>query len=259
MIIYKKNALRIGELWFDDEANGEPLDIVRYFQRTAPTADGTWTRFWTILIDLVLDPGVLLGKMKKDARYEIRRAENKDKLTYQVQTEVSDGCLAGFQSFYDAWAAQRLSRVSRLRLLAFAKSGDLTLSRVTDENGDPLVWHAYLRVKDRARLLHSASTLRGLEDTARRSMLGRANRFHHWHDVLTFRAEGLRYYDFGGWYGGRSDRKGLSLNQFKEEFGGEIVLNYNSLKGLTYPGKAAVWFLSHLSPRPGPEAGSTKV
>jgi hypothetical protein len=248
MIVYTKNTLRIGELWFDEELNGERLDIVRHFQRTTPTAEGKWTRFCTMLLDLSRDPSLLLGQMERDTRYEIRRAETKDKLTHRVWTDASASCLSRFRSFYDTWAAQHMSKVSHLRLLTFAKIGALALSEVTDESGTSLVWHVYCQVEDRVRLLHSVSSLRGTSEGARRSMLGRANRFHHWRDVLTFQAQGVRHYDFGGWYDGQSDSKGLSLNQFKEGFGGRIVLNYNGLCGLTFAGRAAVWFYARMRP-----------
>jgi len=72
--LYKKAAFRIAELWFDEKANGVRADIVRRFQHSASTADAECTPFHTILMDLSRDADSLLAAMKRETRYEIRRA-----------------------------------------------------------------------------------------------------------------------------------------------------------------------------------------
>ncbi len=37
---------------------------------------------------------------------------------------------------------------------------------------------------------------------------------------------GFRVYDFGGWYAGSTDVEKLMINRFKEEFGGQKVLEF---------------------------------
>ena len=49
-------------------------------------------------------------------------------------------------------------------------------------------------------------------------LVGRANRLHHWKDMISFKSKGLDQYDFGGWYEGRKTRDRLKINQFKEGF-----------------------------------------
>lgn len=248
MILYRKAGLRIAELWFDEEPNGARVDIIRHFQRSAPIAEGRSARFYTILIDLSHEPDLLLAKMKRDTRYDIRRATSKDNLTYQLWTEVSLDLLGQFRLAYDQFAKHtRLHRRIGLRLERLAEVGGLGLSQVRNEQGAPLVWHTYYRAKDRIRLLHSVSLVDN-DDSSQRSLLGRANRYHHWQDILAFRAQGIEVYDLGGWYGGGSDQKKLSINRFKEEFGGEIVLNYNCQSGITLMGKAAIWLYVRIRP-----------
>lgn len=249
MITYKKSVLRICEVWFDEDPSEHRADIFRYFQRANRMSAGGWTPFWTILLDLTFNSDVLLNRMSKETRYEIRRAVTQDKNVFQCWTDISAGQLAAFRAFHDEWAAQPLTRTSYVRLKALAADGRLVISQVVEDRGSPLVWHAYLVAPARVRLLHSVSALRGISETARRSMLGRANRFHHWNDILFFQERGFQNYDFGGWYSGQSDAKGLSLNRFKEGFGGEIVVGYNGICGLSFAGKAAVWLYSHMRQR----------
>ena len=247
MILYKKAGLRVAELWYDEELDGARVDIIRHMQRTAPTPQDRCWEFHTILIDLSLDPELLFARMKKDTRNEIRRATAKDNLTYQLWTEVDSDLLAQFRLAYDQFARQRGLRTRMSgRLQRLSEIGALSLSQVRNEAGVPLVWHAYYRAKDRVRLLDSVSLVRDMGGTSQRSLLGRANRCHHWQDILAFRAKTIGIYDFGGWYGGGTDQKKLSINKFKEEFGGEIVLNYNCQSGLTLAGKVAIWLYARI-------------
>jgi hypothetical protein len=248
VILYRKAALRVAEIWFDEEANGVQADVVRRMQHSTPVTEGRCTPFHTILLDLKDDPDRLLARMKRETRYEIRRAADKDGLTYEKWIAADAEPLAQFLSFYREAAVQgNLPKLGDLRLRKLREAGALSLSLVRGEAGDPLVWHAYYRAERRVRLLHSASLGRIL-GTAQASLLGRANRYLHWQDMLTFKAHGVQMYDFGGWYEGDSDPKRLSINKFKEGFGGEPVLNFNCLQGLNRFGKAAVWFYTRIRP-----------
>jgi hypothetical protein len=70
---------------------------------------------------------------------------------------------------------------------------------------------------------------------------GRANRLHHWSDILRFRDERFAIYDFGGWYPGTHDQALLRVNLFKESFGGELVTQYNCDQGVTWKGNLGLW------------------
>lgn len=243
MISYKKASLRIAETWFDENANGVQVDIIRHFQHPNPIAEAQCSPFHTIVIDLDKDPDLLLARMNRVTRYEIRRAD-KDNLTHQMWLATDSNCLVEFLRFYDAFAAQTgLPKRRSVRLEKFAEAGALSLSVVRGKEGVPFVWHAYYRTNERVRLLHSASLER---DSGHRNLLGRANRYHHWQDVLAFRAQGTKIFDLGGWYDGISDSKKLSINQFKEGFGGQIVVDYNCINGLTRLGKTAVWLYARM-------------
>lgn len=239
MLITTRKGLQFAECWFDEELGEAKPDIVNYMQRPARADGSDCEEFHTIIIDLQQHSDQILEAIKKDTRYEIRRAETKDMLTsawivpdMEIATQFCD--------FYDSFAQTKgLSAINRERINLYARSGNLGLSNVAAEAGDTLVWHAYFQTGNRARLLHSASLFREAQDSAFRSMVGRANRFLHWHDMLKLKEMGVKQYDLGGWYPGSEDQERLSINKFKQEFGGEGVVEYNaevavSAKGQMY-------------------------
>ena len=57
--------------------------------------------------------------------------------------------------------------------------------------------------------------------------MGRANRYLFWHDIIRYKEQGLKLFDFGGWYPGTTDNMRLEINRFKEGFGGRVVREYN--------------------------------
>jgi hypothetical protein len=68
-------------------------------------------------------------------------------------------------------------------------------------------------------------------------MVGRANRYHHWQDIVKFKNLGIATYDLGGWYADTTDPAKININKFKEEFGGELVKHFNCRHGITTKGK----------------------
>jgi len=174
-----------------------------------------------MVVDLQREEDSILAAMKKDTRYEIRRAQSKDNLDSEWIGAPSPIDIERFCDFYDLFAKSRgLGKICRARLGAYISDGKLAFSRICDEEGAILVWHAYYCARKRARLLYSASVAgRGVShDTG--ALAGRANRLLHWLDMIELRAAGFSTYDFGGWYEGIEDEAKLGINAFKEQFGG---------------------------------------
>jgi lipid II:glycine glycyltransferase (peptidoglycan interpeptide bridge formation enzyme) len=88
-----------------------------------------------------------------------------------------------------------------------------------------LVMHAYLCDKDSktVRLLHSSRNL-SFEDN---KLIGYANKFLHFQDMLFFKKEGYAFYDFGGIDRDSTNPVILGINRFKEGFGGMLKREYN--------------------------------
>lgn len=235
-IAYQRKFVRIAEYWNGEEHHLNGVDIERYFQQPQ-RIEGMFCRdFYTILIDLLQDPETLLAAMKRDTRYEIRRAE-REGFVYDFLSGSDTAVFNEFCEYYDRFALQKNQpRMRRPWLWLLAESGVLNLTRIAPPTGDTLVWHGYHCSSQRATLLYSASVFRDGESSAYRNMVGRANRYQHWLDMLRFKAKGVSIYDLGGWYEGAEDQKRLSINSFKEEFGGKVVHNYICERASTLKG-----------------------
>jgi hypothetical protein len=238
MIKYQKKFIRIAEYWNGEEAGEPKVDLMRFFQQSEPLA-GTYCReFYTILLDLRQNSDVLLANIKKGTRYEIRRAAMSDGLIYETWNGKEPRVFNEFCEYYDHFAAQKAQpKQNRVWLSLLANADALIISRIRELTGEILVWHAYHRSPDRVTLLYSASVFRDNPDSFYRNRVGRANRFHHWQDMLLFKNQEVSKYDFGGWYEGKEDLQRLSINKFKEEFGGVIVKNYICERARTLRGR----------------------
>lgn len=237
MIAWQGRVCRFGDIYFGEEsvATAE-VDIVRHVHRSTPMRGVACSTMQTILIDLAPDREVLLAAVSKDTRYEIRRAGDKDALQYDVVVATARA-VDDFAGYYAQFAALKgLPPLSVDYLYALARARALDLS-VVRQASEQLVWHAYYRGRERVRLLHSVSLYRTTEDSARRNLVGRANRYHHWQDLCRFRADAIAFYDFGGWYEGARDQEKVRINAFKQEFGGTIVPTFSCQQAVTVKGQ----------------------
>ena len=144
--------------------------------------------------------------------------------------------LEEFCGFYDVFARQKgLPPAYRRGLRAACEARQLVLSTAAHEGGRRIVWHAYIRRAQRAVLLHTVSHFRA--DGSDRALVGRANRWLHWKDMLAFRAEGATDYDWGGLFADENVPEQASINGFKREFGGREIESYNCVVGSTLKGR----------------------
>jgi hypothetical protein len=240
MITYKKAFLKIGEVWFDSESNGNPVDVMCYRYCLQPKEGAFCHEFYTVWVDLRQDQYEILGNMKKDTRYEIRRSHTRDGLIYESWDDGYGGLLPEFFEFYDKFACQKnLPPTDRSRWRVLAEHGTLSFSRVR-KGSATLVYHVFFHGHSRVQLLCSPSLFRGSKDSAYRNLVGRANRYHHWRDMLRFKEAGVSIYGLGGWYAGGEDQARINVNRFKDGFGGTVGKRYECKMGVTTRGKIAV-------------------
>jgi hypothetical protein len=243
MVTYQKAQLRVAEIPFDETcADNVNADLVRYKCRATPVHGSHCVKFYTLLLNLQDHPNHLLANMSHTTRYEIRRAQ-REGLRHEFISTPTTTHAERFFEFYDSFARSKNLKplVARERILGLLSNGVLNLSCVSAPDERVLVWHAYLRSGRYACLLYSASLFR-LETHSMATYISRANRFHHWSDILRFRDEGLAIYDFGGWYPGSRNQVLLRINRFKESFGGELVVQYDCDSAITWKGALGLWF-----------------
>jgi hypothetical protein len=227
----------IEEFWFDEAIPPRGVDVALLCRRPAIAEIAHPSANYTIVVDLTLSDEQLLANMHAGTRYKIRRAQNKDALEFGAPIAPDACSLAAFHDFFAQFAADKgLSPVRMKYLQAAAKAGVLRLGSMAHE-GEVVVWHSYLLIGSRVRLLHSASLFRG-QAPARRGLIGRANRLLHWLEMQHFRGTGATLFDFGGWYEGQDDEEKLRVNEFKEGFGGTVRQESDGVRALTLLGRA---------------------
>lgn len=244
MVRSTKWTVRILDLYFDEQSPGiANVDLIRYIQIPEPLSDTESTPFSTILIDLKRDEEWLLSHVRNNTRYEIIRARDRDNLEYCYWRAPHAALIKEFSDFFDSSTLlKKQPLISRARLRVLARAGLLDLS-VVRSGGNDLVWHAHVRTDTRIRLLETASLFRSSSDAEYRKLVARANRYHHWRDMMRFKEEGVVTYDFGGYIRNTSSEELAGINRFKEGFGGKLVTEYHAERAVTLRGKVALWFL----------------
>jgi lipid II:glycine glycyltransferase (peptidoglycan interpeptide bridge formation enzyme) len=239
MILSTRLSVRIADLYFDEPfPAGTGADVVRYNQFSKSVPGARCTPFSTIVIDLSRSPDELLAKMKSHTRYKIRRAGEKDELTYEFSSDGDQAAVIRLADHFDRCAGlKHLSKASRPRLRILARDNALAVSFVCDKAGEILAASSYILTQWRARGLYAGASYRQTNDPTRRTLIGRANRYLYWNDMLRLKQAGLRLFDFGGWYSGAEDQEKLRVNGFKEEFGGEVVYGFNCEEARSLKGK----------------------
>ena len=211
------------------------MDIVLYHQRQTPIACARTTPFLSLVTDLCVGNEAIVNDFGKDCRYKVRRAETKDGLQAEFFLDP-ESRLEEFGGFYDAFAKEKaLPPCDRQWLAAAARARQLALTSAS-RNGEVLIWHAYVMAGKTARLQYSASRFRD-RDNDYRALIGRANRWLHWKEMLRFREMGLERYDWGGLFENESTPERAGVNQFKRDFGGRPQRTYICTVPVTLRGR----------------------
>jgi hypothetical protein len=237
MIRIKGRGAVYGEVWYDEvpAAGDSGVDIVSYRQRAAPIAAARCTPFLSLLTALSVGSDAVQVRFGKYCRYKIRRAETKDGLQTQFLTDP-ESRLNEFGAFFDAFARQKSRQpCDRHWLTAACRARQLALS-VASRDGEALVWHAHVISGKTAGLQYSASCFRNRENEYR-ALVGRANRWLHWQDMLRFKEMGIECYDWGGLFEDESTPERAGINNFKRDFGGQPAQSYDCTVPVTLRGR----------------------
>jgi lipid II:glycine glycyltransferase (peptidoglycan interpeptide bridge formation enzyme) len=237
-IEYRKWPIRYADLWFDEPVDSVDADVVLCHQRSAPLEATRCQPFPTRIIDLAADEQEIFRGFSKETRRLIRKAETQDHLVYEIWMpgEWNQDQLSSFSDFFGTFARTRHIPGIQLRYLsAWARSACIALSRVKYEGVD-LAWDSSIVSSGIARALYGGSLQRG-RSTDMSQMIGRANRYLTWSNICAFKRFGCKTYDLGGWYSGTEDLEMIGINKFKEQFGGQVVTQFDCVKALTLKGR----------------------
>ena len=235
-----RSLLNIETVWFDAEIPPSRADILHLRQRSSLPHGVRGQVFHTLVVNLAHDEDALWTALQKTVQYEVRRAE-RDGVRVFFEQQCDKATLGDFKNAYGSLSRRKsLSPLNQQQLHLLLAQDRLALSSSRSANGEVCSWHVYVLGNTRARLLHSVSHLPDQDNTAQRAFIGRANRLHHWKDIVHFRSTGYELYDFGGWYSGQKDQAKLRINAFKQGFGGTIEASYNAEIACSFRGRAAL-------------------
>ena len=236
MIRLQGRLVRYGELWFDEEPPySAGVDILVYRYRAAPIAHARTIALRTLRSDLTVPAETIVAAFDANCRRQIRHA-GRDRLRYEL-FDATDESIEEFASFFDAFARGKgLGLADRHWLRRVAAENQLTFTCVSCA-GRPLVRHAQLRAGDIVQVTNSASLFRGMNEEDR-ALVGRANRWLHWQNMLAFKDAGAHCYDWGGMFADESSPEHAGVNRFKRGFGGVPVLAYECKLPVTVRGRA---------------------
>lgn len=176
--------------------------------------------FQTIHIDLLKGDEDIFADFSKNTQYEIRRAV-RDGIEFSESTDVRR-----FVDFYNKFAKSKNRGIIGENDIEIFKEN--IIFTMASHGGNTLVMHSYLiDGGKRARLLHSASDFRSFLTSQERAIVGRANRFLHYKDIIYFKKKNFTVYDLGGISIDENDDDLKKISAFKIGFGGLIVQESN--------------------------------
>jgi hypothetical protein len=214
-------------------------DIVFFFQ-TSSGIKGAHP-FNTLLIDLSKDEETLFSELKKDFRRQIRKAENKDNLKAEFDSTPSHKNIIEFTEYANEFRKLKgLPPISVKQLIELADINALTISYIKDENDNILCCSSIISDDFRARAFYTASLRLKASTSKERNLIGGANLYLHWSELIYFKNKGSRIYDFGGISQDKDNKELQNINRFKLYFGGSIVTEYHFYHARTIKGKLAL-------------------
>ncbi|OQY38303.1 MAG: hypothetical protein B6229_06200 [Spirochaetaceae bacterium 4572_7] len=235
----KKTFLNIEEIFYYEGASIESkADIVLLKQSKNSFNKGN--KFITLHIDLKQDLESIEAEFKKNTKYEIRRATNKDNLEFKYDDSSVLTNYKEFIEFYDKFAESKGLQACNKKLIGrLIKENSLIVTYVEGKDSF-LVIHYYITDGNRARLLYSASQFRNVPDNNTRNLIGRGNRFLHREDIVYFKQNGYSILDLGGIAENEDNQETSQIDSFKKSFGGKRIVEYNCKIGKTILGKIAL-------------------
>ncbi len=239
-IIYKKHGISISHVWFSDKIEKQkshlsifhgmksddiPIDFSNSFKITPQS---------TLITDLSLTQDELWSKIKKNTRYEIRRAEKEGiEIKYYLGKETPRDILLSFEKVYNQMYKSKGKKTTfNKKIVEQYMKNEMIAFSIALYESEPLVFHSYIYDEDHTRFFYSCSPFRDEPEMA--NLIGRMNRLLHWNDFLWFKNMGVTEYDWGGI---NSDTNPDNIAKFKMSFGGVSTEKFNYSIGDSILGK----------------------
>lgn len=242
---YYNHGIVFEEQWFTGDSIIEPKNGSDYLNvfalKIKDEREGVYKKQYSLITSLTDDEQDIFRKIRKNARYEIKRSERENcKFDVLRGSQINDDLLQKFAYTYTKmYASKGMKRTFNYRLMNACIEEDCVAITVGYHDDIPMVYHSYLFDNNVARLYQSCSLFRDNSDKDEPKNVGMVNRALHWNDIMYFKKNSCTQYDWGGISSLDSPR---GIDVFKQGFGGEPVEYYNYSLPLNIKGKV-YWFL----------------
>lgn len=176
----------------------------------------------TLELDLEQSEEVIIANFAKQIRQQSKIAENENTICF-FHHEVDQ-----FVTFFNEFAIKKDTWTTSKRRIE--ELGDNIKLSFATNNGQILAAHSYI-IDDKVgivRHLHSAT--KRLDENFDKNLIGRANKYLTVKDILHFKEQGFKIFDFGGFAKDTENESLKGINNYKLLFGGKLVtcINYFS-------------------------------
>lgn len=229
-ITYKKFLIfRVNSYWFIDKpiSNDSGISFYHGFPNNFFSKNDTIIKEQNSLITILsgVSEELLFQKLSKNYRYEIKKVMN-ERFTYETidsinlinRMDLIKTFAKEFKKFAKTQKLRTKFNYSAIVQYILNKNCVLTISYIDDHISSQ---HLYLVDQNKTRLLYSISNFRSSNDQA---LYGRANKAHHWNDILYFKTHNFESLDWGGI---SSLDKPNGVDKFKMGFGGSSCCYFN--------------------------------
>ena len=227
MVSYYKKIyiLKDCESWFSYPFNLKNIfsfNVSYHLKNTAKWIPAVKVYSHTLEVDLQKDINLIFANFSKQIRQQVKVSE-KEGTTCHFKNDVES-----FVAFFNEFAVKKNTyQTSESRIKDIGENLKLSFAI---NNGVILAAHSYLIDKEIGivRNLHSAT--KRLDENYDRNLIGRANKFLTVTDIIYFKEQGFKIFDFGGFAKDTENESLKGINNYKLQFGGELVrcTNYYS-------------------------------
>jgi lipid II:glycine glycyltransferase (peptidoglycan interpeptide bridge formation enzyme) len=199
------------------------LNAFFHLKNTTKRVPGIRVDSHTLELDLTQDMEVIISNFSKQVRQQTKIAEKEGTSCY-FHKDIDQ-----FVVFFNDFAAKKDTwTTSKNRI---EEMGDVIKLSFAVNNGQILAAHSYMVDNEMGIVRHLHSATKRLDETFDRNLIGRANKYLTVTDIVYFKKNGLKVFDFGG-YAKDTDNESLKgINNYKLLFGGKLVtcINYYSI------------------------------
>lgn len=252
--LYRRNIFHIREMAFTSLCKAKKIkcDIAYIHSNESKLTEESSApnvlakKQYTLVNNLLATEEEILANIKKNCKYEIKRAEREGAIVnvYTDFKSLKDNkVIEKFELTYNAmFKAKGLRNVFNKNLvIAAAKNGYLVITTcMTTEEPEYVVFHAYLADGNNTVLMYSASPLWEYGDKDKANLIGRMNKHLHWKDIEWFKNSGYKRYEWGGI---SNPDLPNGIDKFKMEFGGKQECFYNYIVAHSLLGKLYLYLI----------------